>query len=248
MLHPGPRDRRTGLAYLGPTRIPNPHAMKEPMRWLLLLLCSGCASIGAMQSADTLGQGKMQVALEVSEQASVSRDTLTVYPMFGTAVRIGVFDWLDVGIRVGPSGGELQPKYRFTKRGSPLIISVAPSFGVSILDTNGITLRFYNIGVPVLFGIPIEGGHQLVLSARFNDTIAYESAGSARGLLNLMTGSLSAGFAARVWRFLIMPELAVGLPLWTTSDRYDVEGGVTFGAGRATVQLNMTVMWGGVRE
>ena len=222
--------------------------MKLLMRWVPILLCSGCASIGAMQSADTLGQGKMQVALELSEQANVSRDTLTLYPMFGTAVRVGLFDWLDIGVRVGPSGGEFQPKYRFTPRGSPLIISVAPSFGVSILDTNGITLRFYNIGVPLLFGIPFAGGHELVLSARFNDQIAYESAGSARGLLNLMTGSLSAGFAARIWRMKVMPEVAVGVPLWTLSDRYDVEGGTTFGAGRITVQLNLTVMWGGVKE
>lgn len=222
--------------------------MKVPMRWLLLLLCSGCASLGAMQSADTLGQGKMQLSLEYSEQASVSRDTLTLYPMFGTSVRVGVFDWLDIGIRLGPTGGELQPKYRFTPGGSPLIISVAPAFGVSILDTNGITLRFYNIGVPLLFGVPIEGGHELVLCARFNDTVAYESAGSARGLLNLMTGSLSAGFAARVWKMKLMPEVAVALPLWTLSDRYDVEGGATFGAGRITVQVNLTVMFGGVRE
>lgn len=218
------------------------------MRWLPLLLCSGCASLGAMQTADTLGQGKMQVGIELSEQASFSRDTLTVYPLFGTSVRIGVFDWLDMGIRVGPTGGELQPKYRFTPRGSPLTISIAPSFGVAILDTNGITLRFYNIGVPVFFGVPVAGGHELVFSARFNDTIAYESAGSARGLLNLMTGSISAGFAARVWRLLIMPELAVGAPLWTTSERYDVEGGAVFGAGRMTVQLNLAVLWGGVKE
>lgn len=222
--------------------------MKVPMRWLCFFLCSGCASLGAMQSADTLGQGKMQVAVELSEQASVSRDTLTIYPMAGSTVRIGVFDRLDVGIRIGPSGGELQEKFRFTPRGSALIVSIAPAFGVSILDTNGITLRFYNIAVPILFGIPFAGGHELVLSARFNDTIAYESAGSARGLLNLMTGSLSAGFAARVWRLLIMPEVAVGTPLWTTSERYDVEGGAVFGIGRTTLQLNLTVMWGGVKE
>lgn len=201
-----------------------------------------------MQTADTLGQGNVQVGLEYSEQANFSRDTLTLYPMFGTSVRVGVFDWLDVGIRVGPSGGELQPKVRFTPRGSPLILSVAPSFAVSILDTNGITLRFYNVAVPVLFGVPIAGGHELVLSARFNDTVAYESAGSARGLINLMTASLSVGFAARVWRLLLMPEIALGAPLWTLSERYDVEGGATFGAGRLTAQLNFTVMYGGVKE
>lgn len=221
--------------------------MKRLMRWIPLLLLSGCASIGAMQTADTLGQGKMQVGLEYSEQASFSRDTLTLYPMVGTSVRVGVWDWLDAGLRVGPSGAEVQPKVRFTKKGSPLIISVAPSFGVTLLDTNGLELRFYNLGIPVLFGVPVSGGHQWVFSARFNDTIAYESAGSARGLLHLMTASVSAGFAVRVWKMMIMPELAVGTPLWTVSERTDVEGGVDFGAGRTTVQLNLAVMFGGTK-
>lgn len=224
------------------------------MRWappipFTLLFLTGCASMGAMQTADTLGPGKLQVGLEVSQQAQVSRDTLTSYPMAGLSVRIGVLDWLDVGGRLGPSGGELQPKVRLTPKRLPFIVSAAPSFGLSLLDTNGIVLRFYNLALPLILGIPLEGGHQWVFTARFNDTIAYESAGSAKGLIHLTFGSVSAGFAARVWRFLVLPELAVAAPLWTHSERTDLDtAGLAFGQGRLQVQLNLTILYGGVKE
>lgn len=219
------------------------------MRWVWTLLLTGCASMGAMQTADTLGPGKLQVGLEASQQASVGRDTLTSYPMAGLSVRIGVLDWLDVGARFGPSGGELQPKVRLTPKRWPFIVSAAPSAALSLLDTNGIVLRFYNLAVPLIVGVPLEGGHQWVFTARFNDLIAYESAGSAKGLIHLTYGSVSAGFAARVWRFLVLPELAVATPLWTHAERTDLDAaGTTFGQGRLQLQLNFTMLYGGVEE
>ncbi len=211
---------------------------------LLLVLC-GCANVGALQRPNTVGAGKGELALEVSEQALFNRDTVQAYPMAGVAGRYGVTDQLDLGGRVGPSGFELQAKVMLDAHDSPYPLSLAPSAGMTVLDTGGVALRFYNFALPVLLGVPLPRGHQLVLSPRLADALSDISAGSAHGLINVLSVGLSVGVALHVWQLWLIPELGVQAPLLSSADRSDVSGGTTFGGARATAQGNFTVVWGG---
>src|SRR5581483_1166003 len=121
------------------------YACRVRHHWALFVVLTGCASVGALQPAQTLGKNNVQVGLEVSEQALVSKDVLTVYPMLGVSARYGLFDRLDVGIRFGPSAFEAQVKAQLTPREpNRVIVSVAPLATLDWADNDGVALRFYN--------------------------------------------------------------------------------------------------------
>ena len=154
-------------------------------------------------------------------------------------------DSLDLGGRIGPSGFELQAKFLLDDPKSRYPISLAPSAGLTVLDTGGIALRFYNFALPVLIGIPLPKGHQVVIAPRLSDALSQISAGSAGGLINVVSAGCSVGVAFHVWHLWLLPELGIQAPVLSTAQRSDVSGGSTFGGARATAQGSFTVIWGG---
>ncbi len=210
-----------------------------------LLLGCGCANVAALQRPNTCGAGNGELALELADQVQFNQDTFTSYPMVGLAGRYGVTDRLDVGGRIGPSGFELQAKVMLDEPQSRFPVSLAPSAGISVLDTGGVALRFYNFALPLLIGIPLPRGHQVVLAPRLADSISYISAGSAGGLINTLSAGGSVGVAFHVWRLWLLPEVGVQGPVATTAIRSDVSGGTAVGGARATAQGSFTVIWGG---
>ncbi len=214
-------------------------------RLALLLLACGCANVGALQRPNTVGAGNGELALELSEQALFNRDTVQAFPMAGIAGRYGVTDSLDLGGRLGPSGFELQAKGLLDGPEARYPVSLAPSAGVSVLDTGGVALRFYNFALPLLVGVPLPRGHQLVVAPRVADSVSFIGAGSAHGLINVLAAGVSVGVALHVWRLWLIPELGVQTPLLTSADRTDVSGGSAVGGARSTAQGNFTVVWGG---
>ena len=96
-----------------------------------LVLASGCASIGSMQTADTLGKGNFQFAVEpgVWGATSISEDVDGfAVPHLDFAARYGVSETVDIGARLGSSLAELQTKFLLTDVNDPSkAISLAPS-------------------------------------------------------------------------------------------------------------------------
>jgi hypothetical protein len=186
---------------------------------LALTLNVGCASMSSMQTADTLGKGRVQGAVEVGVQgltASANGSSAGIfYPHIDGAVRFGVSDSIDLGLRAGFSFLELQGKFLLTTPGDPnLAISVAPSIGGIFLGggTSGPTssVALLNIALPVLIGFKFNGGHELVLGPRLQDWLVF--AGGA-GAGNLFGAGASVGFAWRLTDgFALMPELSAVLP------------------------------------
>jgi hypothetical protein len=205
-----------------------------------------CASVGALQPAHTLGRDQVQIGLELSEQAVVSGDVLKAWPMMGVSARYGLFEWMDVGIRFGPSGFEGQVKVQLTaRREGAWVVSLAPLAGLSFIDNQGFSLRFYNFALPVLIGIPLAGGHQLIIAPRLHDHAYYVGAGSVGGMINNFGLGLSAGVMLRVWRLMVIPELGVLQPLLITASRETPElSGTQWRAPQTTLQLNLSVLWG----
>src|SRR4051794_21971765 len=104
---------------------------------LLLLSLSGCSSITSLQRARALGSGHFELGLDpgvvvTSGNVALHESGLApVAPRADVVARFGVSDRLDLGVRAGTSGAELQSKVELTRPGAgPLHLAVAPSAGV----------------------------------------------------------------------------------------------------------------------
>ena len=209
----------------------------------------GCASASALQTASTNGRGKAQLGIELSEQAIASRDSLGAYPMVGISGRIGVSDRVDLGARIGPSGGELQAKFQLTKPPPAIVVSLAPSSGLWAWYTEGVWLGSYNLQLPVLIGIPLRNQHQIVLGPRVHQSIFGASFGTARGIVATTYVGTTLGIAWKVpvpgSSVRIMPEIGLLAPLASFVDRTDDVGGLAWFGDKWIVQGNLGVLIGG---
>lgn len=233
----------------------SPLSRLSPVLLVAALAASGCASVGSMQSARTLGAGSTQVALEMGEQALVSRDQLRAYPVAGIAVRHGVSARVDLGARVGPSAIEALAKVQLTRpdpEARGVAVSLAPALGAYAWDPGGVEIRSYNLALPVLLGFPFgpERQHEIVLGPRLHGHAFSLSAGSARGYVDVLSAGATAGI---VWKMpaargvRIATELGALRPVVTVVDRSDGVGGVSFQAERWTLQANLAFLIGGGR-
>ena len=206
-----------------------------------------------MQSARTLGAGHTQAALEIGEQALVSRDLLRAYPVAGIAVRHGVSSRVDLGARVSASGLEALGKVQLTRpdpEARGVAASLAPSVAAYAWDPGGVEIRAYNLGLPVLVGFPFGQGraHELVLGPRAHAHLFSLSAGSARGFVDSVSVGGTVGVvwkmpAARAVR--IATEIGALRPVVTVVDRSDGVGGASFRVERWTLQANLAFLIGG---
>lgn len=206
-------------------------------------LISGCASIGALQPAQTVGKHRFQVGIESSEQAIVSKDTLIAYPMTGLAVRYGVAESIDVGVRIGPSGLESQTKFELTPKHSRFIVSLAPLLGGTLSFTDSVLFFGANAALPVLFGVMVSDRVQLIFSARVHDALTHISIGHTPFYENTFGLGGSAGVGIRVWRLWLIPEFGVLQPLLITAVRNDGLSGTQSRAAKTTLQFTFSVTW-----
>jgi hypothetical protein len=196
-------------------------------RLAALVLLTGCASVGGVQTANTGGRGTLEIGVEPGVQLLGGSPGVQLYPHLDAAVRYGVTDKLDVGLRAGWSGLEAQTKYMLTDPAhTALAISVAPSLGGVILTSNSANLDvlggILTAATPVLFGVGI-GPHQLVLGLRSQHFMFIGGASTGPVYVLAVGGSL--GFAVRFSDTLtLLPELAAvwpvygGLPVTMTGD------------------------------
>ena len=97
----------------------------------LTVTAGGCATIGTLQTANTLGKGKFQMALEPSAWGAIGSTTVLV-PNVTLAARYGLSPTLDIGGRVGSNGFEINGKLQLTPPKAPgLVVSIAPASGAS---------------------------------------------------------------------------------------------------------------------
>lgn len=183
-----------------------------------LALASGCVSIGGVQTADTLGKGNFQFAVEpgVYGITSIANEVDgAVIPHVDFAARYGVSDTVDIGARFGSSLLELQSKFLLTDPSDTgKAISIAPSLaGIFVGAGEGVG-GYANVNIPVLIGLKTSGGSEFVLGPRISDIIIFGSNGNDGGVVNLLSVGASVGYAARVGEgFRIMPEVAVLVPI-----------------------------------
>jgi hypothetical protein len=195
-----------------------------------------------------LKKGRGQFAFEVHEQAQLRSTSFAAFPMAGMSARYGATDRVELGGRFGPSGLEGQVKVQLTSTDAPphsTAISIAPAASWWGVDVSGIALRSYNFDLPVLIGIPVGTGDELVLGPRVHDTVLYGQSGSASGTIHLLSAGASIGLLIPAIPMSFMPEIAVLVPLATGTVRPDATGGLAWGTGRWTLQAGVAVMLGG---
>jgi hypothetical protein len=216
---------------------------------LALVACEGCASVGAMQTAHTLGKRRAQLGVELSEQALVGRDSLTAYPMFGVSARYGVSDRVDLGGRIGPSGLELQTKVQLSDPPPATVYSLAPHAALYAWDPGGVEIRSFNSGLPLLVGLALWDEHQLVLGPKIHNMLFSVAAGTARARVNTTSlgGTVGIAWAMPTTRtpVRLVTEIGVLAPIVTIADRSDDAGGVAWTGGKWTLQANMGFLLGG---
>lgn len=215
------------------------------------VLGTGCVSVSHVQTADTLGAGKFQFALEpgVGGAAVISDENGSgglYYPHVDLAARYGVTDRVDLGVRFGSSLVELQSKFLLTSPDDvDKAISLAPSvMGVFLgSDEDPDAVSYMNLTLPVLVGFKTSGGSELVLGPRITGTRL--SAGDES--VNILSAGASVGYALRVTEgFRLMPEVGVSVPLLGEVD-FGGDSEVASGFGGGFVQFKLGFLFGSGR-
>ncbi|MER2561221.1 MAG: hypothetical protein ABTQ32_10895 [Myxococcaceae bacterium] len=213
---------------------------------VLLCLATGCASVGNVQRADTLGKGNVQASIEPGVQAVGAGTALIPYPHLDGSVRYGVTESIDLGLRAGWSFLEAQAKFLLTKPGDPkLAVSIAPTFGGIALGSGGSTIGSLHFAAPVLIGVKF-GANELVLGPRLQGyyVFAGTSTSSGGGVLVLGPGA-TVGVALGLGdRLTLMPEIGFALPLIGSVS--SIGGATTSGAGLGGFigQFKLGIMFG----
>jgi hypothetical protein len=216
---------------------------------------TGCLSMGTVQTASTLGKGNFQIAAEPgiyganSGSSGAPAGAQDPIPHFDVAFRYGVTDRFDIGVRSGWSLFELQTKFLLTPpEAETLAISVAPTLGGIFLGSGSgagtTSVTYFNLAVPVLFGIKHFRANEFVFGPRFNNMVfaLNDSTGSAVVYLFGVGGTIGYQFAIGEI-FKILPEIAINVPVAASAS---VGGAAIAGAGFGGViwQVKVGLMFG----
>jgi hypothetical protein len=187
---------------------------------LWLIAASGCVGLNTFQSANTLGEGGLQVSVEPSVWGGGKGARPYVYPRLDLSARYGLRDRVDVGFRLGSAGFELQSKFQVTRPDEVgFILSFAPSVGGFFLPVGTPSGASMHLTLPVLLGFGLSGGHQLVLGPKVMEWVVAGN-DEVKGGHALYAGA-SVGLSLKLGEtFRVMPELGVVYPIVSNLDSH----------------------------
>jgi hypothetical protein len=215
------------------------------------LMVAGCATVGTLQTADTVGQGNFEFGVEPSYWGIAGGGGGGGFVQLGLSGRFGVGDRADIGFRIATNGGaEVLTKFAFTDPTSPGIkVALAPSGGGFMFATGGAAAGVLHFQVPLIFGIPV-GASQFVFAPKVHEWVIFAGGGGDVGGGSITSAGASIGFAARVSKNLrILPEVAVVTPLFASAGFTGVgtEGDIIAGDA-VLMQFGLGFIIGGQRE
>jgi hypothetical protein len=196
---------------------------------VVLFFSAGCPSFSTMGTARTLPKSSFQVF--VAPEVVVARDwaigseevegTVT-WAQFELGARYGITDSVELDAKLWELGFELGTKiqlYRSDSEDSGIDVAIEPgagylTYGASAGESDA-TIGSLSLYLPVLLGVNVGGGSQIVLAPKVVDQIFFGSGSSST--VNALWGGGSLGFAWKLGeRFRIMPEVSVVYPLSTS--------------------------------
>ncbi len=136
----------------------------------LLVLLSGCSTLGTLHGARPLepGEHMMQAALSLQEGSNPLTTALELpLPQLELGYRRGLVSDLDWGARVYLLGATTDLRYRFAKLGR-FDLAAQPSLGISAFPTPATGLGNLDLGLPIVAETDLgaEKKASLVLAAR----------------------------------------------------------------------------------
>lgn len=194
-----------------------------------LALLAGCPSFSTMGTARTIPKGTTQFHVALGGQQlrdwsisdSGTLETIT-FPAFELGVSHAVSESVEVGGKVWFLGAEVNSKFQLERSTSPdsgVDLALAPALSFYPLSgensagestTGGLAF----VHLPLLIGLNLGGGSQLVLGPRLSDTIVWGSAGGSSETANIFWLGGSLGVAWRLGdTFLLMPEISANYPV-----------------------------------
>ena len=230
--------------------------MKNHLRAIALsfgvgFLATGCASLNAAQTANTMGHGGLQIGLEPAVEAFTGSNGLgTAYaPRVDLAVRYGITDSIDIGGKIGTSLVELDGKFQLTDPAKQsFVASLAPSIGGFVIGSDGSSTGAFTIKLPLLLGIGF-GGHQLVIGPNIQDILVTASSGGDSGLANEFGVGGSIGVAFRLSDgFRLMPEFGVLVPLTGTASSNGDSTSAGISSAGFLWQAGLTFLFGSYKQ
>ena len=130
----------------------------------------GCATLGSIQRANTIGKGNWQGGIEPGVKGTSTDGQVHVGADMTASIRAGVSDRVDLGGRIGQSFYDIHMKYQFTETDSSgPIVSIAPSFSILGLPWDGGVILWGQVNLPVLIGVPV-GQSQIIFGPRLMDS------------------------------------------------------------------------------
>jgi hypothetical protein len=188
------------------------------------LVLTGCASLNAAQTANTLGRGGLQLGLEPAVEgfSGNNGEGLAIVPRVDLAVRYGLTDNIDIGGKLGSSLFEINAKFQVTDpNNKALVVSLAPSLGGFVFGSSGDTVGSFTIKLPLLIGFGFGDGNQFVFGPNIQNILVEESGGNCNpgngchGVVGDVIGlGASVGAAFKVSDgFRLMPEVGIMVPI-----------------------------------
>jgi hypothetical protein len=211
---------------------------------------TGCVSTSHVQTADTLGQGKFQFAMEPGVGGTAvfsdAGGASVYYPHVDLALRYGVTDTVDLGVRFGSSLVELQSKILLTStQDTSKAISIAPSVMGFFFGSGDSSVNYVNLAVPVLIGFKTAGGSEFVLGPRIVGTNISGGGGGGDASFTVLSLGASVGYALRVSEgFRLLPEVAVAVPVVGAVDSSSTDSEVLSGFGGGFLQFKLGFLFG----
>ena len=189
---------------------------------LLVASSSGCGTISNLETARTLRKGQWQVAVEGRFIASGAEGQGETQRTVDLAVRRGMTDDFELGLRAGFGRPELFGKLRLRdgSSGGPHV-ALSQTLGLWRWTAGVSHWQFWSrTALPIGFSF---GENELVLSPQLH-------VAAGRGDLGLwglaLYPTLSVGFSWRLWKWLgVMPQLSAGYPLYTVATQGPTVGG-----------------------
>jgi len=196
--------------------------------FLALTLLTGCPSFSTMGTARTIPKGETQFHVAVGGQqlrdwstdTSGNLETIT-FPAFEFGASHAVTDNVEIGGKIWFLGAEINSKFQLLRSPSPdsgIDFALAPAISFYPLsgennagDTTSGGLAFFHL--PLLMGVNVGGGSQLVLGPRLSNTLVWGSAGGSSESASIFWVGGSLGFAWKVGdSFRVLPEISIAYP------------------------------------
>ena len=175
---------------------------------MALNAAGGCVSMGTYHSAWTLEPGTMEISVQPQLATRLDESLPTATPTVDLAVRTGIGDRSEFGIRIGPSGFHLGIQLEVFER-PKAALSIAPSIGgvrYPVTEDDGLHALEYRF--PIVFGVRSKRGTEytfapqgILASVGWYHPERYDA----------FIGAFSAGIRHRLFPGLIVhPEVTVG--------------------------------------